>query len=597
MIIARNLFISTSILGLWLLLGYLVAWFSEGLAYETEYAKLKAENVELALTVSNELNRIRVQLPLLENRAQIKNALISSDYKERNELNEFLKIQSFSAQADLIFVADKQGKVIASSNYDSHLEFIGNDVSLQPYYQQAILLEKAEYYSVDYNLQNKGYYFSSPVILHNEVQGVVTMRYRLDEIFALLYQNDNINFLVGVDGVVFDSSRDDLNFSTVVPSSDPRRQWLRDSERYGKSDLPAMSEHTISEFFGDTKLTIGTGDNQTNVLVHSYPVQNASWIVFSALPRDVLFPSVVAALLFYLTLSGLFLLLWLYLRKRNEMQVHMADMNEQLEHRVEDLTSGLKHSNKELKTLVEHYQTSQEKLEQTQYELLQTARLAALGELSATLNHELSQPALALRAYTENSRKLLQRGDYATVENNFNEMHSIYDSMSNIVSTIKTFARQTTPEMRHVSVGDIIESTMPIVTHLITKNGVVIHLPDEGNHLKIRCVPEQIEQVLVNLISNAVDALLGKQDAQVWIGIKDKQRTVDICVRNNHSAVKRKELKHLFDPFYTTKEDGLGIGLALCKRIVEAQDGKITARICRNHDIEFVVTLNKLRSE
>jgi len=244
--------------------------------------------------------------------------------------------------------------------------------------------------------------------------------------------------------------------------------------------------------------------------------------------------------------------------------------------------------------LVKHYQTTQEKLEQTQYELLQTAHLAALGELSATLNHELSQPALALTAYTENSIKLLDRGDYKTVEKNFIEMKSICQSMGNIVSTIRTFAKQDSNEMKVASVGDIIDSTLPIVKHLIEKSGAKLIIKDKSKDINVRCIPEQIEQVLVNLISNATEAVFKKNDARVTLNASSNEQKVKIRVRNNHSNVSNKDLKKLFDPYYTTKEEGTGIGLALCKRIIEAQDGEIKARICKDKDIEFTLTLNKV---
>lgn len=583
------------IAGFWVAGAYLVAWIAKDSSQTSALAKLNAQNRELALILSNELNRIRVQLPPLHNAFLVKRALLQPERENIKSLNRYLKEQSFAARADRIFVTDATGDVIASSNYDEQLEFVGSSMANQPYFQQAALNQRSEYYEVDYLLENRGYLFSFPVLSEGNVVGVIAVRYPLRELYFELSRNDNVNFLVGVDGVIFASSDPVLDFKAITPIAPDMRSWLRDSERYGAAELRPISEYSRGDFFDLQELSIRFNGRANKYLVSSYPVQNSSWILFSALSSRTLLASVVWALLFYLCFSGLILLLWLYLRKRNEMQVHLAHMNEQLEQRVEDLTSGLKRSNNELTKLVDHYQTTQEKLEQTQYELLQTARLAALGELSATLNHEMSQPALALRAYTDNSLKLLERGDYATVQQNFGEMRSICDSMAGIVNTIKTFARQTAPEMREVAIGDIIQSTMPIVNHLIQQQSVVLHTPSQYLDTRVRCVPEQIEQVLINLISNAVDATGGKPEAQVWITLDSSPNALKIGVRNNHSTVKRGQLKKLFDPFYTTKKEGLGIGLALCKRIVEAQDGKIVARICRNQDIEFIVTLNRRR--
>jgi len=578
---------------IWLSIAWWVTSTAQDRAKASALSTLQSENTRLALTFSNKLNRIRVSLPELHENLLIKKGLITESPSVLEELNQFLKGEVFGIQAQSIYIANLSGDIIAKGvsyeliDFEETLEKHQWNISNKPYFQQSALGGSAEYHDIELPFATKSYHFSFPVTFNDKVIGVVVLTYNLAD-------HDYINFLVGMDAIVFASSEKGLELKAVSPISDKVVSVLQNSKRYGEDSITSISRESNAGFYNFDEIKINLNNTNKKYLLDRFAVQNSSWTLFSALDKRVLLPSIINTLAFYITLSALVFIVFLYFKKRLELQNSLANMNANLEQRVEKLTSGLRSSNKDLKVLVEHYRTTQEKLEQTQYELLQTAHLAALGELSATLNHELSQPALALTAYTENSIKLLDRGDYKTVEKNFIEMKSICQSMGNIVSTIRTFAKQDSDEMKVASVGEIIDSTLPIVKHLIEKSGAELTIKDKGKDISVRCIPEQIEQVLVNLISNATEAVFKKNDARVSINVSSNEQKVKIRVRNNHSNVANKDLKKLFDPYYTTKEEGTGIGLALCKRIIEAQDGEIKARICKDKDIEFSLTLNKI---
>jgi len=586
---------------IWLSIAWWVTSAAQDRAKASALSTLKSENTRLALTFSNELNRVRVSLPELHENLLIKKSLITESPSVLEELNQFLKGEVFGIQAQSIYVANLSGDIIAKGvsyeliDFEEVLEGAQRNISNKPYFQQSSLGGTAEYHDIEHPFSTKSYHFSFPVTFNDKVIGVVVLTYNLADLYEQLNQpNEYINFLVGMDAIIYASSEKELELKSVSPISDKVVSVLQESKRYGEDSVTNISLESKTGFYNFDEAKINISNTKKRYLLQRFAVQNSSWTLFSALDKRVLLPSIINTLAFYITLSALIFIVFLYFKKRFELQNSLANMNTELEQRVEKLTSGLKNSNEDLKVLVEHYQTTQEKLEQTQYELLQTAHLAALGELSATLNHELSQPALALTAYTENSIKLLERGDYKTVEKNFVEMKSICQSMGNIVSTIRTFAKQDSDEMKVASVDDIIDSALPIVKHLIEKSGAKLTIKDKGKGIKVRCIPEQIEQVLVNLISNATEAVFKKPDSKVTINVSSNEQKVKIRVRNNHSDVTNKDLKKLFDPYYTTKEEGTGIGLALCKRIIEAQDGEIKARVCKDKDIEFTVVLNKI---
>lgn len=602
---------------IWLFFGWAVLLIVEERSQTSLLEKLTVDNERLAVTIANELNRIRVNLPMFHDISLAKRLLLRGESKDREALNKVLRTTALTAQAKEIFLVNTDGIIVSHGARDyfftqsvgsvnSKKEYgIGSDVSLKPFFQQAIAGQIAgqitEYYDANDSKNNpERYYFAYPVEFNDKIIGVAVLVTGLREVFAMLNKDtaNNLNFLVGMDGVVLASTNKEIDYGIVAPVTVKHRTMLQESRRYGASSLRSLSELSYGDFFENDSITITKKNNERRTyIVARFPVNNSSWFLFSSVDKRVIFSSMLNAGMFYLMFSALLLIAWLYLRHRAATQQHLAEINQQLEHRVENLTSGLKRSNSELYELVTHYKSTQERLEQTQYELLQTARLAALGEISATLNHELSQPALALRAYTENSMKLLARGDYVTVQNNFKEMQGICESMGNIVSTIQTFAKQSSQDMRVASLYDLAYSALPIVTHLIQKSGAQLIMPENGKDVFVRCIPEQLEQVLVNLISNATDAISSKPNARVEIVLGLENDVAKIMIRNNHANVAESHLEKLFDPYYTTKEDGLGIGLALCRRIVEAQDGKISARICVNRDIEFSIALKRYREK
>lgn len=143
-----------------------------------------------------------------------------------------------------------------------------------------------------------------------------------------------------------------------------------------------------------------------------------------------------------------------------------------METRVHALTYDLRSSNNELKDLVEHYKSMQKELKDTQGQLIQSAKLAVLGKLSASINHELNQPILALQAYTENGQRLLEIGRYETVKENLGEILKVVSSMHKIVARFKIFARKSSPETRACFISEIIDACLVVINPLLNESRV-----------------------------------------------------------------------------------------------------------------------------
>ncbi|MFS1492649.1 sensor histidine kinase, partial [Vibrio lentus] len=311
--------------------------------------------------------------------------------------------------------------------------------------------------------------------------------------------------------------------------------------------------------------------------------------------------------IFMVIYSLVVLIAWSW-RQTYLAKIALTQLNQNLEHTVDKRTHYLKQSNDQLQQTIYQYQESQLKLKQTEQELTQTAKLAVLGELSASINHEINQPLAALRTYSENSLKLLEMERSDLVKSNLEKMIGLNSTITDIIARLKVFTRKVTKQEHHVAnLHQAVNNSTSILSAVMIKQGITLRLSTIPDDLNIAIHPTELEQVLVNLIHNATQALqqqafqqqaLQQQDllqqateqqsldhqdltqqASPQIGI-EWQLQGDICklmVWDNGIGMADDKLNQLFDPFFTTKPEGLGLGLSISKRIIEAYNGTINA--------------------
>lgn len=265
-------------------------------------------------------------------------------------------------------------------------------------------------------------------------------------------------------------------------------------------------------------------------------------------------------------------------RKRYEQELMLA--RNALEHRVADRTSELELANQRLRDEIQHHK-------ETQQELIQTAKLAVLGQLSASINHELNQPLTAMRSFAENGLTFIERENLVQTKGNLSKIVNLCDHMSDIISRFKVFARKGNFQHSPVSLDTAVKGAMTIMMPRLKESEIECILPDIGDDKVIGDLV-LLEQVLVNLIANAIDAIMESAHTQNRIELKieqpaydlDKQeRWLTIRVLDTGNGMDELALASLFEPFFTSKADGvgLGLGLSISQRIIESMGGNISA--------------------
>jgi two-component system C4-dicarboxylate transport sensor histidine kinase DctB len=209
--------------------------------------------------------------------------------------------------------------------------------------------------------------------------------------------------------------------------------------------------------------------------------------------------------------------------------------------------------------------------------LEQSSKLAALGEMSAAVSHELNQPLAAMKTYLAGARLLLRRNRPEEALSSFGRIDDLIERMGAITRQLKSYARKGQQAFSPVNMADALASSLSMMEPQLRQRQVQIAqiLPDTpvytlGDRMRI-------EQVLVNLLRNALDATKSERHPSVEI-ILSAGETVTLTVRDNGPGIE--DLDALFEPFYTTKQpgDGVGLGLAISSGIVADLGGRLTAR-------------------
>ncbi|MEO0913774.1 MAG: ATP-binding protein, partial [Pseudomonadota bacterium] len=237
----------------------------------------------------------------------------------------------------------------------------------------------------------------------------------------------------------------------------------------------------------------------------------------------------------------------------------------------------LRRLNARLSEEIEERQRVERDLEVAEQSLEQASKLAALGQMSAAVSHELNQPLAAMKTYLAGARLLLQRqrGDEAL--SSFHRIDDLIERMGAITRQLKSFARKGSDEPIQVDLRDAVDGSLAMMTPQLRDSRVEIRKILPPHPVIVSADPVRLDQIIVNLLRNAIEAV--DAEAEPWIEILvTKGQQTRLTVRDNGTGLEDPDA--LFEPFYTTKKpgEGVGLGLAISAGIAAELGGKLTAR-------------------
>jgi C4-dicarboxylate-specific signal transduction histidine kinase len=231
-----------------------------------------------------------------------------------------------------------------------------------------------------------------------------------------------------------------------------------------------------------------------------------------------------------------------------------------------------------------------------QSELARANRVATVGELTASIAHETRQPITAARTYAAAALRFLDKSppDVAEVRAALTCIVNQTGRASDVVDRIGSLFKKAPPRKEVVDLNAAILEVTALTRSAGVKTGVTVGTQLAGELPRIRCDRVQLQQVMLNLIVNAIQSMSGVEDGNRELHISTvsiEPEGVCVAVRDTGHGLRPESLPRLFEPFYTTKPDGMGMGLSICRSIIEAHGGRLWATRCEPRGALFQFTI------
>lgn len=507
---------------------------SRSVALTGARSEAEAESAILAASLESELEKFSLVPLVLAEDPQVR-SLLNGATEQTPVLNERLQEIADQTGAAAIYLMDGSGLTLAASNWNRPDSFVGSNYGFRRYFALAAEQGSASEFALGTVSRRPGLFIAKSVAWRGRTIGVVAIKVEFDELEASWRSATQGVFVTDADGIVLIASNPAWRFRTTRPIAPGSRDAELDRRQFGASELQPI------DFADQGQLAVAS------IIETRQPLSPEGWdLHLLADPSHRLAAAQANGRL--LLLLGLFAAAAL-----GALAVQTSRRRAQ---RAEQL--------------------AQERTAKLRDQLHQANRLATLGQVTAGVGHEIRQPLAAMRVYAENGEKLLDAGDSKTALENFGRIISLTDRVGQITDELRLFSRRGKSEPKDMPIEQVINGALLLLRDRMTELGITLDLPDR-DQLEIAVKGEHValEQVLVNLIQNALDAT--GAGGRISIIIANQADKCLLSVADNGPGIPADKRDSLFQPFATTKESGLGLGLVISQDIMRGLGGDLIA--------------------
>ncbi|CAN7156301.1 ATP-binding protein [Mesorhizobium amorphae] len=519
---------------------------------------------------------------LLSEDQQVRDALTERNPVAIDVLNRKLEGLVSGTKASVLYVTGIDGLAIASSNWREPTSFVGNDYGFRAYFSGAMQTGTAEYFALGNVSKRPGLYISRRVGSASAPLGVVVVKMEFDQLEADWHEANRPAYVSDDHGVVLITSVPSWRFMTTAPLGQPVLGEIRSSQQFGDAPLVPLPINRPQALSADVALVhaITPGGSEAEYLRLSTPIASTPWRLDYLVPAEAPIAAAQREMrLLALGVIGPLIGLAAYLLwRRQSAQMRIAAeqaARTELERRVVERTEDLSRARDRLQAEITGHRSTEAKLQVVQQELVQANRLAILGQVAAGVAHEINQPVATIRAYADNARVFLDRKQTVPAEENLGAIAALTERIGTITEELKAFARKGRTAAEPVELKGVIEGAVVLLRSRFAGRLDALDITPPPPGLKVKGNRIRLEQVLINLFQNALEALDGRENARVEVSSEETADGVTVNVSDNGPGIPPEILKSLFTPFNTSKEKGLGLGLVISKDIVADYGGRI----------------------
>lgn len=546
-----------------------------------------AERVDRALvltarTLEAEIERYRYLPSVALEDPRIRAAVTYPDSVERiATANRALEVAARQSGADELYLLDETGTAIASSNWRDDTSFIGENYAFRPYFTDAMATGAGRFYAVGVTTGEPGYFMASRATVA-ERPAVVVVKIDLRPLQETWVDAGDMLTVADGFGVIILSGQPRWVYRPLVPLTEEARAAIAAQRVF--AGVPVADRAPVLHEAGQTVMTVGGEDR----LLRRQDLPGDGWVLLGSgalTPALRLAWGVAAAVLLSALALGALAQTWWQRRRMVAMRLRQGAL---LETRVAERTQALARE-------IEERRRTEADLRAAQDALVHSEKMAALGRMSAAIVHEISQPLAAMEATL--AAALLSgkvTDDFAA--SRIEKARSHIRRMLRTIRHLKSFSRKEGAERRPVAVDAAIRSALELVAPRAADCGVGIAFAPEGAEPVILAGQVRLEQVLVNLLMNALDAVAGHAAPDVRVERRVSGGTVVIAVVDNGPGIPASLLARVTEPFFSTKQTGesLGLGLSISRTIVEEFGGRLALSEAPGGGTRAVLTFGTL---
>lgn len=516
------------------------------------------------------------------------------DARQVAAMNRWLEETNALIESSDLYLIDLEGDTIAASNHARTDSFVGQNFSYRPYFTAARDGGSGRYFALGTTSGVRGFYFASPVFGPpardgaGRVKGVLALKIGVDAIEAGWRARDYRILVTDPEGVVFMSTDPGWLYRGLLPLAADRRTRLAATRRYADARLSELSAvSSTSDGVALMRLADGNGALHEYIATQT-EMPRAGWtvrVLLDTAPMRAQARLMVVAVALFLTVG--LLLAWAVLQRRARLAERLAIQaaaRAELERQVAERTVDLTRANADLRRM--------------QDDLVQAGKLAALGRMSAALSHEINQPLAAARNYADSAGLLIDRGDLARARENIDQILGLIDRMAAIARHLRNVARKPDEPLKVLDLAAVVRDALAVAQARLAAARAEV-TPDLPPGLPpVQGGPVRLQQVIVNVLSNAADAVEGAADRRIHLSASVADDEVALAVRDHGPGVPPAIADRIFDPFFTTKEvgSGLGLGLSISYNIMKDFGGDLRVANHPGGGAVFTVVLRRSQS-
>ncbi|KQT49181.1 ATPase [Methylobacterium sp. Leaf456] len=479
--------------------------------------------------------------------------------------------------ATVIYVIRADGVTLLASNAGEPRSFIGADYTFRRYFREAMAMGSGAQFALGTVSKRPGFYLSRRL---PESAGVVVVKIEFDGVEAAWQAGRESVFVTDARGIVLVASEPSWQFTALRSLDAAERERIDASRDFGDAKLAPMPIYPNGE--EDDLVRVGNGARPAwPALMLDAAVPDTSWRLHTLTPiaaaveRERVQGRLIALLATGLAWGALATWLARQRRIRNRLSEE-ASRRAELERRVAERTQALSDANRQLVAEMEERRRSEAERERLGRELAQAGRLAALGQFAASMAHEINQPLAAIRSYADNTAILVRRGRIEDAAENVSAIGRLTERIGGLTRQLKGFARRASGRREPVRLAEIVRGSLEVLGGRASESGIRLDVAALPPDLAVLGDGPRLEQVVVNLVQNALDAVTGRPDPWVRLDVEAEGERVVLSVADNGLGIPEAARAQVFDAFFTTKADGLGLGLAISRGIVEECGGTLS---------------------